>query len=152
MRELETAAQNYACFLNDLFSYQKEVQFDGEIHDMVLVVEDFLDVDRMTARDVVAELMGARMEQFENIVATGLPALFEDAQLDENAQKSLTRHADDLKECMSGILEWHRRCPRYIEAELIRMRTPQGAAGFSFLPTGPGTSALRPLELGPAVG
>lgn len=53
---------------------------------------------------------------------------------------------------MPGILEWHRRCPRYIEAELIRMRAPQGAAGFSSLPTGPGTSALRPLELGPAVG
>jgi germacradienol/geosmin synthase len=105
MRELDTAAQNYACFLDDLFSDQKEVQFDGEIHDMVLVVEDLLDVDRMTAREVAAELMGTRMEQFEHIVATGLPALFEDAQLDENAQKSLTRHADDLEEWMPGILE-----------------------------------------------
>ncbi|WP_297657463.1 hypothetical protein [Pseudonocardia sp.] len=77
MRELDTAARNYACFLDDLFSDQKEVQSDGEIHDMVLVVEDLLDVDRMTAREVAAELMGARMEQFEHIVATGLPALFE---------------------------------------------------------------------------
>ncbi|MDT7711011.1 MAG: germacradienol/geosmin synthase [Pseudonocardiales bacterium] len=90
MRELDTAAQNYACFLDDLFPDQKEVQFDGEIHDIVLVVEDLLDVDRMTAREVAAELMGTRMEQFEHIVATGLPALFEDAQRGENAQKSLT--------------------------------------------------------------
>ncbi|MFC4946177.1 terpene synthase family protein [Pseudonocardia sp. GCM10023141] len=138
MRELETAAQDYAAFTNDLFSYQKEVQYDGEIHNMVLVVEHFLGVDRIVARDVVADLMRARMEQFEHIVATGLPALFEEAQLDEEARAILTRHADDLKEWMSGILEWHRKCIRYTPAELERMRTPAG-----LLPTGFGTSAVR---------
>jgi germacradienol/geosmin synthase len=140
MRELDTAAQDYAAFTNDLFSYQKEVEFDGEIHNLVLVVEKFLGVDRLTARDVVADLMRARMEQFEHIVANGLPALFEEAELDEGARTILTRHADDLKEWMSGILEWHRRCPRYTEAELRRQRTPAVPA---LSPTGLGTSALR---------
>jgi germacradienol/geosmin synthase len=139
MRELHTAAQDYACFTNDLFSYQKEIEFDGEIHNMVLVVEQFLEVDRITARDVVADLMRARMEQFEHIVATGLPALFEEARLGDEARAVLTRHADDLKEWMSGILEWHRRCPRYTEAELRRARTP---AGLSLRPTGLGTAAV----------
>jgi germacradienol/geosmin synthase len=44
---------------------------------------------------------------------------------------------------MSGILEWHRKCVRYTEAELKRGREPEVPAGFSFLPTGPGASAVR---------
>jgi germacradienol/geosmin synthase len=139
MRELDTAAQDYACFTNDLFSYQKEIEFEGEIHNLVLVVEKFLGVDRLRARDVVADLMVERMRQFEHIIANDLPALFDDFALDEGAREILTRHADDLKEWMSGILEWHRTCVRYGEAELRRDRQP----GTPFLPTGLGTSAVR---------
>lgn len=142
LHELDTAAQDYACFTNDLFSYQKEIEFEGEVHNLVLVVESFLDVDRLTARDLVADLMTARMQEFEHIVATDLPAMFEDFDLDESVRRVLSRHADDLKEWMSGILEWHRRCVRYTEAELRRSRGLP--APFSFLPTGPGTSAVRP--------
>ncbi|MGI8333767.1 family 2 encapsulin nanocompartment cargo protein terpene cyclase [Actinomadura scrupuli] len=151
MRELDTAAQDYACFTNDLFSYQKEIEFEGEMHNLVLVVENFLDVDRCTARDIVADLMAARMQQFEHIIAHDLPALFEEFALDEPVREILTRHADDLKEWMSGILEWHRRCARYTEAELRRRRLPGTPGTFSLLPTGLGTSAARLVAPGPAV-
>ena len=40
MLELENAAQDYACMLNDIFSYQKEIQFEGELHNSVLVVRE----------------------------------------------------------------------------------------------------------------
>ncbi len=143
MRELDTAAQDYACFTNDLFSYQKEIQYEGEVHNMVLVLENFLDVDRLTARDIVAGLMTARMRQFEHIVENDLPKFLDDAGLDDDVRAVLTRHAEDLKEWMSGILEWHRKCVRYTEAELKRGREPE-PPGFSFLPTGLGTSAVRP--------
>lgn len=146
MRELDTAAQDYACFTNDLFSYQKEIEFEGEIHNIVLVVENFLEVERMQARDIVAKLMTARIRQFEHILANDLPRLFEEFDLDEQARQLLTRHANDLKEWMSGILEWHRTCARYTEAELRRSRTPGRATGFPFLPTGLGTSAARITE------
>jgi germacradienol/geosmin synthase len=124
MRELDTAAQDYACFTNDLFSYQKEIEFEGEAHNLVLVVENFLAVDRIKARDIVADLMTTRMQQFEHIVASDLPVLFDEFELAESVRRLLTRHADDLKEWMSGILEWHRRCARYTEAELRRGRGP----------------------------
>lgn len=143
IRELDTAAQDYACFTNDLFSYQKEIEFEGELHNLVLVVENFLGVDRWKARDVVADLMTARMRQFEHIIANDLPALFDDFALDEPVRVILTRHADDLKEWMSGILEWHRKCVRYTEAELRRTRASGTPRDFSFLPTGLGTSAVR---------
>jgi germacradienol/geosmin synthase len=138
VRELETAAQDYACFLNDLFSYQKEIQFEGELHNMVLVLEQFLDVDRWAAAEVVAKLMEERMRQFEHLVAVGLPALFAEQDLSGPAQAALLRQASQLKDWMSGILEWHRRCPRYTDAELRRQHY-----GFTLFPTGLGTSAAR---------
>ncbi|GAA3801279.1 germacradienol/geosmin synthase [Sphaerisporangium flaviroseum] len=143
MRELDTAAQDYATFTNDLFSYQKEIEFAGEVHNLVLVIEHFLDVDRWKARDIVADLMAARMRQFEHILANDLPALFEDFALDEAARQALTRHADDLKDWMAGILEWHRKCVRYTDAELRRLRAAAAPTDFSFPVTGLGTSAAR---------
>ncbi|RJL31412.1 terpene synthase family protein [Bailinhaonella thermotolerans] len=143
MRELETAAQDYACFTNDLFSYQKEIEFEGEMHNLVLVIENFLGVDRWRARDVVADLMTARMRQFQHIVAEELPAMFDEHDLDPSVREILTRHAERLKNWMSGILEWHRRCARYTEAALRRDRE-----GLLTRPSGLGTSAAR---LAPAV-
>ncbi|MFD0890221.1 germacradienol/geosmin synthase, partial [Streptosporangium algeriense] len=145
MRELDTAAQDYATFTNDLFSYQKEIEFEGEVHNMVLVVENFLQVDRLTARNVVADLMTARMRQFEHIVTEDLPAMFEEFELGDEVRGVLTRHADGLKDWMSGILEWHRRCARYTEAELRRHHhgSVPAATLSRLLPSGPGTSALR---------
>lgn len=148
MRELETAAQDYACFTNDLFSYQKEIEFEGEVHNLVLVVENFLDLDRFTARDVVVDLMRARMEQFEHILAHELPRLFDDFDLEESARQALTRDADGMKEWMSGILEWHRKCVRYTEQEQRRLRAPvdprEGVpVDHAWGPSGLGTSAAR---------
>ncbi|HEV2779390.1 MAG TPA: germacradienol/geosmin synthase [Actinophytocola sp.] len=140
LRELETAAQDYACFTNDLFSYQKEIEFEGEWHNLVLVVENFLAVDRYRARDLVAGLMAARMRQFEDLVAHDLPALFDEFALDEPARAALLRHAGKLKDWMSGILEWHRRCARYTEAELRRTHP---RPRLPLTPTGLGTSAAR---------
>ncbi|CAM04173.1 germacradienol/geosmin synthase [Saccharopolyspora erythraea NRRL 2338] len=153
MRELEWSAQDYACFTNDLFSYQKEIEFEGEVHNMVLVVENFLGVDRLTARDVVADLMKARMRQFERILAEELPTLIDEFELDEAARTALTRQCDELKDWTSGILEWHRRCVRYTDAELRRTRSEHhhGTGPEPHLPlrrrlsgpTGIGTSAAR---------
>jgi germacradienol/geosmin synthase len=137
VRELETAAMDYACFTNDIFSYQKEIEFEGEFHNIVLVIENFLGVDRWQARDIAADLMTARVQQFEHIVANDLPALFDEFQLDEDARAMLVKYVDGLKVWMSGILEWHRRVPRYTEAELRRLANPGG----SLLPSGIGTSA-----------
>jgi germacradienol/geosmin synthase len=129
LRELETAAQDYACFTNDLFSYQKEIEVEGEVHNMVLVVESFLGLDPLAARDVVVDLMAERMRQFQHLVADELPALFDELDLAPAVRAALTRRADELKDWMSGILEWHRRCERYTEAEL-RRRTAAARAPF----------------------
>ncbi|MBV9286064.1 MAG: germacradienol/geosmin synthase, partial [Acidimicrobiia bacterium] len=78
MRGLENSAQDYACLTNDIFSYQKEVEFEGELHNCVLVVQRFLDTDHRQAVSVVNDLMTSRLSQFERIIATELPALADD--------------------------------------------------------------------------
>ncbi|WP_204045606.1 terpene synthase family protein [Acrocarpospora phusangensis] len=148
LRELETAAMDYGAFTNDLFSYQKEIEYEGEAHNLVLVVEHFLDVDRHAARDVVADLMNARMRQFEYLADHELPALLDSRpDLTPEARAALIQRADDLKEWMSGILEWHLRCDRYTQTELERRHTtrptPARLPVPSHRPTGLGTSALR---------
>jgi len=145
MRELETAAQDYACGLNDLFSYQKEVEYEGDLHNLVLVVEQFLGVDRLTARDVVADLMRQRMLQFEHLVAEGLPALFEDQQLDDAARAALLRHASNVTLWMSGIHEWHRQQPRYTPAGLDRRYRSVPVQPSFMQVRGLGTSAAQPF-------
>ncbi|WP_433558373.1 terpene synthase family protein [Pseudonocardia xinjiangensis] len=143
MHELDTAAQDYAVFLNDLFSYQKEIEYEGEMHNMVQVVETFLGVDRNRAAAVVAELMKARMEEFELLVEHDLPAMFDELALDAGTRAVLVDHVAGLKDWLSGILEWHRRCARYTEAELQRSRVPTTPSGLPLAPVGLGTSAVR---------
>jgi germacradienol/geosmin synthase len=145
IHELETAAQDYGCFTNDLFSYQKEIEFEGEMHNIVLVLENFLSVDRWKARDIAADLMAARMQQFEHIVEHDLLTFFEELDLDDPIRRALTRHADELKDWMSGVLEWHRRCARYTEKGLLRSNRPEPVPQerFPLAPTGLGTSGLR---------
>jgi germacradienol/geosmin synthase len=113
MRQLTNAAQDYACFTNDLFSYQKEIEYEHEIHNMVFVLERFLGCARLAARDLVAKLMRERMRQLEHLMTVEMPALFEYHQLDDATRAALTRYADQTKDWLSGILEWHRACARY---------------------------------------
>ncbi len=74
LRELDTAAQDYACFLNDVFSYQKEIEVEGEVHNLVFVLEQFLGTDRFVAVGLLNDLMTARMAQFVLIADHDLPA------------------------------------------------------------------------------
>jgi germacradienol/geosmin synthase len=139
MRGLENSAQDYACFTNDIFSYQKEIEFEGEVHNCVLVLQKFLDIDRQQAVSVVNDLMTARMSQFQHIVATELPVLADEFALDSHARKSLEDYVMGMQDWMAGILDWHMLSGRYPEAALRRRyRTPARQFGG---PTGLGTSA-----------
>ncbi|MFF2641141.1 germacradienol/geosmin synthase [Streptomyces niveus] len=142
MRSLENAAQDYACLMNDLFSYQKEIEFDGEIHNGVLVVQSFFNCDYPTGVEIVHDLMKGRMRQFQHVVANELPVLYDDFALPVEARWVLDGYVKELEYWLSGILVWHNDCHRYKEEDLLRDR-----AGTTrrLLPTlkGPGTSATR---------
>jgi germacradienol/geosmin synthase len=147
MRSLENAAADYACLLNDVFSYQKEIEYEGEIHNGVLVVQHFLSCDYPTALAVVDDLMTSRMRQFQHVAEHEFPVMYEDFALDDEARHVLDGYVEELRNWMSGILVWHQGCHRYTDAAL----RAEGAAGprrVTAAPTGIGTSAARLLLAG----
>jgi hypothetical protein len=144
LRSLENAAADYACFTNDVFSYQKEIEFEGEVNNMVLVVQQFLDVDKDRAVGVVNDLMSARMRQFQHVTDVEFPALFDDYGLDDDARQALKDFAEELEDWMSGIQAWHRAIDRYKEPELRRLPSPGWVRGT---PTGLGSAAATLASL-----
>ncbi|GAA3294111.1 germacradienol/geosmin synthase Cyc2 [Streptomyces cinereospinus] len=120
VRSLENAAMDYACLLNDVFSYQKEIEYEGEIHNAVLVVQNFFGTDYPTALTVVNDLMTQRMQQFEHVVATELPVVYEDFGLSEQERQSMAGYVTALQNWMAGILNWHREVDRYKSGYLER--------------------------------
>ncbi|MGW5131299.1 germacradienol/geosmin synthase Cyc2 [Streptomyces sp. NPDC004135] len=120
VRSLENAAMDFACLLNDVFSYQKEIEFEGEIHNAILVVQNFFGCDYPTGLGIVHDLMSRRMRQFEHVVAHELPLLCDDFQLSKEARAAMGTYVADLRNWMSGILNWHRQVDRYREAWLSR--------------------------------
>jgi germacradienol/geosmin synthase len=147
MKSLENAAQDYGMLINDVFSYQKEIEFEGEVHNLVLVVQNFFDVDYPTGLAIVHDLMTSRMKQFEHVVAHELPFLYDDFELGPEARRSLDGYVQELRDWMSGILVWHRDCLRYGEADIVRHHRPEPEPVPVALtipgPTGLGTSAAR---------
>ncbi len=142
MQELANAAIDYVCFTNDIVSYQKEIEFEGEIHNVVLVIENFFGCDKTEALEIVNSLMTARAKQVEHIVTTELPLLFENFDLNAKACEQLLAYAKDLQNYMCASLKWHLRTDRYRESEFRRSAKP-------FLGTnkGLGTSAVHILDL-----
>ncbi|MER5361266.1 germacradienol/geosmin synthase [Streptomyces sp. NPDC002785] len=144
LRSLENAASDYACLLNDLFSYQKEIEYEGEVHNGVLVVQNFFGVDYPTGVKIVHDLMKSRLRQFLHVAEEELPVLYDDFELDAEAREILAGYVQELKHWIAGILIWHRGCRRYREQDL---RQGTGAPWHLSGPTGLGVSAARVTAL-----
>jgi len=142
MRSLDNAAMDYACLLNDLFSYQKEIEFEGDRHNCVLVVQHFLGCDRDQAVAIVSDLMNSRLSQFQHVVAAELPVLCDDFALDDEAREAVDGYVRHMQNWLAGILNWHRGCDRYDEAAL---RKRYGATGIA--QTAPGRLPLGPRAI-----
>ncbi|MEU8519963.1 terpene synthase family protein [Streptomyces sp. NBC_01216] len=144
VRSLENAAADYATLLNDLFSYQKEIEVEGEVHNGVLVLQKFFDCDYPTAVAMVDDLMRGRLRQFEHVKEHEVPRLFEDFALDAEGRAAFGAYLRELEDWLAGILNWHRKVRRYAEEDL------HGGSGSALLrrgPTGLGTSAARLASL-----
>lgn len=139
MINLANSACDYACLTNDLFSYRKEIEFEGEIHNCVLVIQKFFNCDAQRALNMVNDLMAARMRQFQRIVARELPALSDDFKLNASQRSRLHQYVISLQDWLAGILTWHEQCHRYPGFE---DSASQESMHF-FGPTGLGTSAAN---------
>ncbi|MFC9999936.1 germacradienol/geosmin synthase [Nocardia sp. NPDC127526] len=138
IRQLENSAHDHAALVNDLYSYQKEIEYDLELHNLVYVTQSFLGCTRETAADIVADLADERLRQFDHLVRTELPGFFADHRLPEPERAALHTHVRRLRDYLSGNRAWHATTGRYAEPAL-RERYSKPVLGA---PTGPFVSVL----------
>ncbi|MEV6648803.1 germacradienol/geosmin synthase [Amycolatopsis sp. NPDC051371] len=147
VQAIEHSATDYACFVNDVYSYRKEIQYEGELHNAVLVVRNFLDCPEERAFEVVNDLMAARLAEFGHAATIELPALLRDYDVAPDVREMLLGYVQEFRDWMAGIVNWHENVGRYTEAEL---NYHPAAANVLGGPTGIGTSSLRISSLLPA--
>ncbi|WP_344278615.1 terpene synthase family protein, partial [Actinomadura napierensis] len=142
LRVLKDAFSDAVHLRNDIFSYQRETEQEGEVNNGVLVMERFLGTEPQRAAEITNDLLTSRMQQFENTALTELPMLFEEHGLDPRERLDVLRYARGLQDWQSGGHAWHLRSSRYMNEGAARRR------GLASLPEiagllGLGTSAVR---------
>ncbi|WP_117213263.1 terpene synthase family protein [Allorhizocola rhizosphaerae] len=143
MTSLEHAASDVGCFINDIYSLRKEIQREGELHNVVLVARTFLECSWQEALDTVNRLIEQRRAEFEHLAAADLPAVMDQLELDSGARAAMADYIERLRDWMAGILRWHSMTSRYREPGKV----PVPAARLPWeTPTGLGTSAARLAE------
>ena len=125
---------------NDLFSYQREVEDEGENANIVLVLERFLGIDTQTAADLSNEILSSRIYQFEQTAVTELPALLAERRIDPVAAAQVARYVQGLQDWQTGGHEWHMASSRYMNQRARAKSTPTPLLRG---PQGLGTSAAR---------
>lgn len=143
VQSMEGSIMDCGGLVNDMFSYRKEMEVEGEVHNAVLVVRNFLGSAQDHAFEVVNDLLTARMRQFEHVVEQELPALVTDLPLGQEGQAALATYVRQMEDWVAAVHNWHRVSRRYRHAD------PQ--PGTAVAPprigtlTGLGTSAARVL-------
>ncbi|MEV7616961.1 terpene synthase family protein [Streptomyces sp. NPDC089799] len=118
IRSMENAASDTGAMINDLFSYQKEIEIEGEVHNHVLVTQNFFDIDYPAAFRIVADLLRRRTEEFEHIRDHQLQVLCEDLGLDSGARAAVDAWVRELEDWLAALLHWHRSVRRYRDEDL----------------------------------
>lgn len=140
IRSLENAVADAACLINDIFSYQKEVEFEGEFHNYIVITRNFFGIGYPEALHICHQLMTQRTEEFEHIVAHQLPLLYDDWKLSREARTALDAYVGELQDWHAGVLHWHREVRRYRSQDLHRL--PDGLS-TGVLDSAFGMSAAR---------
>jgi germacradienol/geosmin synthase len=130
---------------NDVFSYQREVEDEGEVTNAVLVLEAFLGYDTQHAAETVNDMITSRLHQFENTFFTEFPLLCEEHGLDPTDRARVLIYAKGLQDWQAGCHEWHLRSTRYMN-DGRNSTTSYTLANLLRGPTGLGTSAARLAE------
>ncbi|MFD9794352.1 germacradienol/geosmin synthase [Streptomyces sp. NPDC059070] len=142
MTALAHAAADYGMLINDFFSYQKEIEFEGELHNLLLVVQRFFDCDYPTAVRVADELVRSRLRQFLHLKENEVPRLYEQFGLDGAGRRALDAYIGEFEDWIAGILHWHRSVRRYDEESLRGGSLPNVAPSL-LTAAGPTTAELR---------
>ncbi|MFI0370146.1 germacradienol/geosmin synthase [Actinomadura sp. 1N219] len=135
LRVLKDAFCDAVHLRNDVFSYRRESEDEGEINNAVLVFHRFLGCGLQEAADRVNDLITSRLHQFEHTALAELPLLLEEQTLNAAERAAVVAYVQGLQDWQAGGHEWHLRSSRYGN------QAPAG--GRPTLPDGPAGVAAR---------
>jgi germacradienol/geosmin synthase len=141
IRALINSAADGIALINDIVSYRKEVEVEGELNNCVLVVRQFLDCPEQQAIDIVRDISAARIKQFEYVRAKELPTLLDQFKLSARAREAVLKYVESIQNWIAGVAHWHFVCPRYINLRVHPHPTAGGT--FPSAPLGFGSAGAR---------
>lgn len=141
IRALINSAADAISLINDIVSYRKEVEIEGELNNCVLVVKQFLGIESQPAIEIVSQISASRIRQFEHVRKTELPTLIEQFQLSPKSKESLLLYVESIQNWISGVAHWHFVVPRYIN--LREHPHPTSGQPIPSVPMGLGSDAAR---------
>jgi len=113
MRVIKDTFSDVSHLRNDLYSYRREIEDEGENSNCVLVVEHFLRCSTQEAADRVNQLATSRLQQFEHAAMTELPGLSAEHGMTPQEHVNVFAYVKGLQDWQAGAHEWHKRSSRY---------------------------------------
>jgi geranylgeranyl diphosphate synthase type I len=145
MLALVNAVNDSAVLLNDIFSYEREVDA-GETANMVLVLQKYLGCRPQQAVEAANDMLTARIRRFEHIADVDIPEMCGEHHLTPEERGTVFDLVDNMRDWLPGYLEWHKHAARYCgehtsTATQSINRRPAGPTGF-------GTATARQVLMG----
>ena len=147
MRALINCAADGIALINDIVSYRKEVEIEGELNNCVLVVRQFMGCTSQQAIEIVRDISASRIKQFEHVRKSELPTLIEQFALSKKARESLLKYVESIQNWIAGVAHWHFVVVRYIN--LREHPHPTAGQPIPSVPVGLGSSGARIHPLRP---
>ncbi|MEU4212930.1 hypothetical protein AB0F13_23540 [Streptomyces sp. NPDC026206] len=114
---------------NDIVSYQREVDDERDVNNLVVVLEASLGITVQEAVCAAADLVNARLRYFEHLAQTELPPLIRQAGLNACERAGLETWLQGALSFLSGLYAWYTSARRYVpEDEPLPGQRPTAAA------------------------
>ncbi|MFI0797916.1 terpene synthase family protein [Amycolatopsis lurida] len=107
------AFMDYMALINDIFSYEREIDDEGCATNLVLSVQNLLGVPLPQAVSVANDLVSARLRQFAYTMDVELPEAAARLDLNDAERTGLAVWVEGASDYLSGILAWHIKAARY---------------------------------------
>jgi germacradienol/geosmin synthase len=120
LRALSDAFADDVGFRNDVFSYRKEIEAEGEIATGLLVIQGFLGCDLRRAVEIAGDLVIDRQARFRRIAEEDLPMMCDEHDLDADERGLVDAYVGGLRQWLAGEPAWYGRTSRYTDLEGIK--------------------------------
>lgn len=111
------AFMDYMGMANDIASYQREINEEHDVNNLVMVLQESLRITVQEAMQAAADLVTARLRHFEHLTRDELPQAVRRARLNHGERMELEAWLRGARSFLSGLHAWYTGAPRYAPAD-----------------------------------